>query len=129
MFSLDHVKFRTHLTPGILPIYGQSPLQFLALQNQRVIESQNYGLRDWLQLQETIGAHLVQFPLLKHNHLQLDALDYVRVSWTVSRRPLNISKEEHSTTSLGSLSQCLVTLTVKGILPSRSFLDVWRKHP
>lgn len=47
MFSLDHVKVRTHLTPGVLPIYGQSLYQFLApesdgnriteLQTQRVV--------------------------------------------------------------------------------------------
>lgn len=35
----------------------------------------------------------------------------------VCRQLLNISREEHSTTSLGILSQCSVTLTVKGILP------------
>lgn len=42
MFNLDHVKFKTHL----LPIYGYGLLHFLASQNQRVIESQNYRLRE-----------------------------------------------------------------------------------
>lgn len=50
MLSLDHIKFKTHLTPGVLPIYGKNPLLFLASQNQRLIESKNYKLREWLKL-------------------------------------------------------------------------------
>jgi len=45
-------------------------------------------------------------PLVKQSHLQQAALDLVQVS-------LNISREGESTSSLGSLFQCSVTLRVK----------------
>jgi len=45
-------------------------------------------------------------PLLKQGHPELVALDRVQAD-------LNISKDGDSTTSLGNLCKCLVTLTVK----------------
>jgi len=48
----------------------------------------------------------------------------MQLSMTMSRLFLNISKEGDSTTSLGNLCQCSITLTVKKVFP-----DVQREPP
>ena len=69
---------------------------------QRVTES--------LKLEGTAGRHLVQPPCSGR----------AAESWlprTMAKQLLNISKNGESTTSLGNLCQCLVTLTLKKVFP------------
>ena len=62
-------------------------------------KSQNHSRRDWKGPQEIINSN----PLMKQ-------VPYTRLYSNVSRWVLNISIEGDSTTSLGSLFQCSVTL-------------------
>jgi len=57
-------------------------------------------------LEETSEDHLVNPPAKER-------VTYSRLHRTVSRQVLNISREGESTTPLGSLFQCSVTLRVK----------------
>ena len=65
--------------------------------------SQNHRM---LGLEGTSVGHLVQHP-------RRSRVTYSRLQRTLSRWVLNISREGDSTTSLGSLCQCSVTLRVK----------------
>ena len=69
---------------------------------------QNHQITEWLKLEGTSRLHLVQSPYSEQ--VTKSTLPMTMFSWV-----LNISKSGDSTTSLGSLFQCLTTLTVKKV--------------
>lgn len=72
-------------------------------QKFRVIE--NHRITEWVRLEETTVGNLVQS----------SCSSVIQSTWhrIVSRRVLDISSEEDSTSSMGNLCQCLVTQTGK----------------
>ena len=69
------------------------------LEDQRIIKSS--------ELEGTLKGHLVQPPCSEHGHPQVD-----QVLRAPSSLTLGVSRDGASTTSLGNLLQCLITLTV-----------------
>ena len=87
-------------------LYSVKYLHHIDLVNHRITESQNHRITEQQGLEGTSVSHLVQ-PFCRSR------VTYSRLHRTASRRVLNISREGDSTTSLGSLFQCSVTLRVK----------------
>ena len=75
-------------------------------QNRHFSFSQNHKITECSGLEGTSVGHLVQPPCRSR-------VTQSRLPRTLSRRVLNISREGDSTTSLGSLFQCSVTLRVR----------------
>lgn len=69
--------------------------------NQSAQKKETVRITAWLRLKGTSGVHLVQ------------PCHSSRLPRSMFRQYLTISKDADSTTSLGNLGQCLVTLTVK----------------
>jgi len=67
---------------------------------------QHHRIREWSGLEGTSVGHLVQPP-------RRSRVTYSRLHRTLSRWVLSISREGDSTTSLGSLFWCSITLRVK----------------
>ena len=88
-------------------IYGRPGVIHLSFAGEAtesfwITETQNHRIT----LEETSVDHLVQPPCQSR-------VTYSRLHRTLSRQVLNISREEESTPSLGSLFQCSVTLRGK----------------
>ena len=73
------------------------------LEYWRITKSQNHRITEWWELEGTSVGLVVQ-PICQSR------VTYSRLHRTLSRWVLNISREGDSTTSLGSLFQCSVTL-------------------
>jgi len=73
---------------------------------RKFLVSQYHGITEWSGLEGTSVSHLGQPPCRSR-------VTYSRLHRTTFRRLLNISREGDSTTSLGSLCQCSVTLRGK----------------
>ena len=78
-------------------------LYFKALQENILKEDLSY-ITEWLTLEKTSGGHLVQPPCSSKATLS-------KLPRAMSSKVLNNSKDGDSTTSLGNLCQCSVTLT------------------
>jgi len=102
MNSLQVSKERSQTTTDLKCRYNQH----FPSNNNNNITSQNRRITECSGLEGTSEGHLVQ-PSCRSR------VAYSRLHRTSSRLVLNISKEGDSTSSLGSLFQCSVTLRVK----------------
>lgn len=68
----------------------------------------NQQIKEWLGLEGTLKGHVAQPPCHGQGHF-----NKIRLLRAPSSLTLRVSRDGASTTSLGNLSQCFVTLTVK----------------
>jgi len=78
-------------------------MKFMSLFSSTDSVEQYYRITECYGMEGTSGDHLVQ-PSCQSR------VTYSRLHRTASRRVFNIPREEDSTTSLGSLFQCSITL-------------------